>query len=293
MALPANINTPAELTAWVAAHYAGPLRAQVYAQLLPAVRQRTAPMPGWAAKFKNGGANPTTGTTSPAAGSSGAPAQTAAAAPPPPAVSYGQQAGIQGTQDQIAALPGIYNPQRLAGFAQGARGLTDQGYYDSATVGQRQVLPDGTITYGVDAGPNGQAYRNSDNSIAAANNSRGTLFGSAAREQTGFATQGLNNARDAIIRGLGTTQDQTLADQAQRRASLGSDLAVAQGNYADWQAQQNVPPVTPAASAVSSATAARTTYDFNPNRTTLDARYGVGKYKVTRAGNGKYVVTPL
>ena len=257
MALPANIDTPQKLTQWVAAHYAGPQRASVYAQFLPQVRQRMAApiMPAYASKFTGGAAAKSGATAGTAAGSTQGSTTATPATPPAPARSYGQEAGIQGTQDQINAQPGIYNPKRLSIFAEGARSLTDQGLYDTAQVGQRTAQQDGTITYGIDAGPNGQAYRNAANNVAAANNARGTLFGSAAREQQATAANALNNQRDAYLRGLASQQDTTLADQAQQTRTLSSQLASQRGDYTDWQAQQPVPAPT-AQDAVSTAAAA-------------------------------------
>lgn len=214
--------------------------------------RRAAAAPGWlwwggkrwsAARV---GARPTGASAAVYGPRAAAPAAPAPAAPAPLPTSLGQEATIQGYQDQITSLPGTYNPQRLALYAEGARGLTDQGYYDRATVGTRTTGADGTITYGIDGTGDGQAYRNAYQGIDNAANSRGALFGSAAAWGRQDAQTGLNNARDAVIRGLASRQDTLTADQAQARAQLGSSLGTAQGDYADWRAQQPVPPPTPA-----------------------------------------------
>lgn len=170
------------------------------------------------------------------------------APPPPPAplpVSYGQQAGIDAYGNQIGALPGIYNPKRLSIYAEGARNLTDQGLYDTATADVAGTGADGTVTYKILTGPDGRAYRQAYQSIGSSANARGTLFGSNAQRDTAQAQTSLNNQRDAYLRGLAGQQDATTADQASQLLGLSGQRSTAEGNYADWQAQQMVAPPAP------------------------------------------------
>lgn len=209
-----------------------------------------------------------TGTpVTPGVAAPGAPPAPGAGVPPLP-VSLGFESQIQGINDQIGSLPGVYDPQRLALYASGARGLTDQGLYDLATADVAQAGPAGT-SYTVRGIGQGAAYRDQFGQIYAANNARGTLYGTAARQQKNQAERGLNNTRDAIIRGLGQSQDQITREQAQQRIALGQALGQTQADYADYRAQQLAPvppaPTAPAAQAVRVVTSKPKTKPKPPN----------------------------
>lgn len=184
-----------------------------------------------------------------AAPAAGAPAAGGAAAPalPPtaPPVSLGAQAGIDSLTDLISSQPGIFNPQRLALFAEGARGLTDSGYFDRATADVAATAPDGSVTYRVAVGPDGQRFRDAANDAAAAANSRGMLFSSANREEQARRRTDLENARQAILRQLSGRQDDLTRSQLDSTQQLRGDLSTRQGEYADWRAAQPVPPPAP------------------------------------------------
>jgi len=233
-------------------------------------------------------------TGAPAPGTAGAaPAPAAAPPPAPPPVSYGQEARMQGYNDQIASLPGVYDPQRMRLYAEGARRLSDEGYFDVSRAEVASNDPNAT-TYQVMGSGVGQRARGAFNDTQAAANSRGMLFSSATREAHGQQQKAIANAREAILRGLAGQQDQITAEQAQRTASLRGDLATGQGEYADWRSQQ-MAPIPPDTSGAPASTGGRGTpvasYAFRPNTTTLDRQYGVGGYRLTRAGNGKWVVS--
>lgn len=183
------------------------------------------------------------GTPATAAGPASAPVPAAPGLP----VSFGQQAGIDAITGRISSQPGIFNPQRLALFAEGGRALTDQGYYDTAQTDVASTTADGSTSYRIVAGPDGQLYREAVNDTAAAANSRGMLFSSARREAESRRVTDLNNARQAILRGLSGQQDSITAQQLEGTTSLRGDLTRAQGDYADWRASQPVPVAPPSA----------------------------------------------
>lgn len=185
------------------------------------------------------------------AGASPAPAASAPVPPAPattPPTSFARDAGIQGLNDQLTSLPGIYNPQRLALYAEGGRSLTDQGYYDTAQTDVAATGADGSTSYKIVAGPDGRLYREGTNDIRGAANSRGMLFSSATREAEAARARDLNNARQSFLRGLSGQQDSITGQQTERATGLRSDLNSAQGEYADWRAAQPVPaaPTAPA-----------------------------------------------
>lgn len=188
------------------------------------------------------GTRPGPGTPATAAGPAGA---APASAPPPLPVSLGAQAGIDSVTDQLGALPGIFNPRRLSLYTEGGRGLTDEGYFDTAQVDVAAQTPDGSTSYRIVAGPDGQLYREATNGINAAANSRGMLFSSATRESQASRARALTNARDSILRRLSSSQDSITGDQTQQAATLRGDLNTRQGEYADWRASQPVPPPPP------------------------------------------------
>ena len=218
-----------------------------------------------------------------------APAAPAGTAPVPPApgplpVSLGRQAGIDSLGEQLGALPGIYNPQRLSLYAEGARGLTDQGYFDRATADVAATGPDGSTSYKVVAGPDGQLYRDATNQTAAAANSRGMLFSSATREATARGATALTNARDAILRRLSSGQDDITRQQTGQATSLRGDLNTAQGDYTDWQATQPVPPPPPPAPGAAAKAPAGPAGPNNPrNPGSLKGRVWWGTDRYARA----------
>lgn len=215
------------LPAWIARHYAPELRAGIYARLAPQVKARAAAPRG---------------TTAPAP----VPAPPAPVAPP---VSYGQEAGIQSIQDRLNAQTGIYNPQRQALYTEGARGLTDQGYFDVATPGVTGTAADGSVSYGVTGSAEGRLFRDSRMGVQNAANARGAFYSSARRNAEALGQKQLSDARDAILRGLAANQDTITANQASSVTDLRGQLGTAQGDYADWRAQQVVPapPASPSA----------------------------------------------
>lgn len=184
-------------------------------------------------------------------GNTGSAGSAVPAPPPPPPVSFGQQANITNLISQRAGLSGIYNPQRQALFAEGARGLTDQGYFDIATPLVASTDPaTGAVTYSVAGQGEGRLTREAMGSIRASANSRGMLFSSATRTGQRQARGDLENARQAALRRLGGEQDTITARQTQDYTGLSGQIGQAQGDYTDWRASQAVPLPAPASETV-------------------------------------------
>ncbi len=169
------------------------------------------------------------------------PVPPAPASTPPLPVSLGKQAGIDSLTDRLSSLSGIFNPRRLALYAEGARGLTDQGFLDTAQADVASTGADGSTSYRIVQGPDGQLYRQATNDTNAAANARGMLFSSATREQQQAKARDLNNARDAILRQMSGRQDEITGSQTQSTADLRGQLSTAQGDYTDWRSSQPVP----------------------------------------------------
>lgn len=220
--------------------------------------------------------------------------------------SYAQEAAIQAIQDRIAALSGVYNPQRLALYAEGQRSLTDQGLYDPRALYVEQagqISPEGSATFGLTSpfGLTGQpswgrAYREQLSDTAGAFGSRGAFFGSARADQQLRQVEALNNARDAIQRRIASEQQGITGQQTEQRAGLAGDLGTAQGSYADWRASQQAAIDEDRQGVVPSdqAPVARPrqwTGTAAPNLGSLSSRWGipVKQIRVTRPGGGGYL----
>lgn len=189
----------------------------------------------------------------PASGPPAAGAGAAAVPAPPPAVSFGQQSNIANLTAQRAGLSGIYNPQRQALFVEGARGLTDQGYFDIATPLVASTDPNtGAVTYQVAGRGDGRLFRDTANNISASANSRGMLFSSATRTGQRQARTELDNARQAALRRLAGEQDSITGRQTADYTGLSGQIGQAQGDYADWRASQAVPAPPPPSTTVAS-----------------------------------------
>ena len=219
-----------------------------YADFLRGRKSTEALAREWDAKHNGGRRVGPAAPAAPPAGASAPVPPAPAPAPAPPPVSVGRQAGIDSITDRLAAQPGLFNPRRLALYAEGGRGLTDRGYFDKATVDVAAQGADGSTSYRLVTGPDGQLYREAINDTAAAANSRGMLFSSATREQQATRARDLTNARDSILRSLSSGQDDLTRQQAADTTSLRGDLPTAQGDYADWRSSQPVP-VPPAPTA--------------------------------------------
>lgn len=207
---------------------------------------------------------------SPAPAASAPPPVPPAAAPAP--VSFGAQAGIDSINGRISALPDLYNPQRLALYAEGGRSLLDQGFYDTATTDVAATGSDGSTSYRLVTGADGRLYREATNDINASANSRGMLFSSATREAQGASARDLNNARESFLRGLSSKQDAITGAQTEAGVGLRNDLNQAQGDYADWKASQPVPvppaaPTTPKGAVAASPSPAGPPGPNNPRST--------------------------
>ena len=194
-----------------------------------------------------GGGGGTAAPAAPAAPESYAGAAPAAPAPPvaippaPPPVSFGQQANIDNLERQRAGLSGIYNPQRRSLYTEGARGLTDEGYYDiAAPVAVNTDPATGAVSYTVSGQGEGRVYRDNRSQINAGANSRGMLFSSATRADQNRAATGLENARQAALRRLAGQQDDITGRQTADYTGISGAIGQAQGDYTDWRASQAV-----------------------------------------------------
>lgn len=230
--MPTNLD---DLWGWVSRHYAPHLRRGVFNKLGPQVRAR---------EVAAAAATPRQ-APSPAATPGALPPPPSAPEPLPPSLSF--DARLQGYTDRINSLPGIFNAQRGSLFAQGQRSLLDQGYFDTADVQEASRAADGSVTFRLQGGPEGQAFRGSRNNIAAGANSRGALDSSATRERVFYSNRDLTNARDSILRNLAGGQDDITQRQTTGLTELDQGRREAQGEYADWRANQSVAPVVPPA----------------------------------------------
>jgi hypothetical protein len=188
---------------------------------------------------------------SPAATAPAAPEPAAPAAIPPQPddpVSFERDSNIKLLIAEKAGLSGIYNPRREEIFIEGARGLTDEGFYDvAAPVAVTTDPVTGAISYQVAGQGKGRVARDNRNTIAASANSRGMLYSSAAREQQGRATTDLRNAREAALRRLAGQQRALTGQQMGRVAELSGQIEQAQDEYKDWRNTQMVPVAPPVA----------------------------------------------
>lgn len=230
---------------------------------------------------------PTTAQTSAAARAffpAGSPAVSAApvSAPSTPAplpVSLARQALLDQIAGQMAALPGVYNAQRLASAVNAARGLTDQGLADTADYNTLASNAQGS-TYGVGWLGEGQRARNLRTQNAGANDARGTYYSTQRARQDQWNNQAVTNTRDALLRGLQQGQDTSLRAQQNAYQGLSGEQNTQQAAYDDWRAQQTAPvpvaptPQTPAPGEAGSSVPRTLNYN-TASRPNLDANWSV------------------
>ena len=172
-------------------------------------------------------------------------------------VSAGYQARIDTANTGLAGLPGIFNPQRRSVAYDAAAGLNEQGF-------TRDTMPQaidegGNIVYRLVRGQDGRLYSQAFRKVGQQHNARGTFFSSFAQRDQRDARQQLDSQQNAIMRQFGAAQQGLTDQQAAQDRSLRGDLASTRGEYADWQAAQQVPDpgagVAPAGAAAMAAAA--------------------------------------
>lgn len=153
-----------------------------------------------------------------------------------PTTNAALSAQIASAERQISSLPGLFNPQRQALAAETARGLTDAGLFERASI--RPInAGSGSTTYGIDSRFQGQAYRDLTSGIMGAAASRGTGRGSAAARQLRLGTKNLTNQAQGALRQFGNQQADITRAQSRELQGLDATRAAAVGGLADFQAQ--------------------------------------------------------
>lgn len=168
------------------------------------------------------------------------------------------EARLQYLRNQIAALGGVYNPQREALAATSARNLTDTGYADQATY-TPSTDASGNVTYRLNLGGPGQVTRDALTGNAASFNARGGYSSTARVRADRMARDRIRNARDAMQRQFQGGQSDLFRQQNNTYQNLSGEEQVALGDYASWRAGQPAAapaPETPAPNEAASTPAA-------------------------------------
>lgn len=219
-------------------------------------------------------------------------------------VSAGQQARIDTINAGIAGLPGTFNPRRRTLAFDTAASMNEQGLTWGATPDQQEE--GGSIVWRIVRGQDGRLYRQAFRQNAAQFSARGTFDSSFYQRAQRDDRRDLDAARNAIMRQFGNQQADLTGQQLAEDQRLRGDLAQARGEYADWQAQQQVPtPSAPAAPVAGPAPAAAPGAvganragnivtgmrwgDMSPGVASSLAHKYPG-YRAVRAGNGTVVL---
>lgn len=167
------------------------------------------------------------------------PAAAAAAAAPvvndPVSVAY--QNRIDAITDRINSLGDIFNPQREVAAINARNALTDNGWFDRASLVQN-LSGAGDVSYGVSGIGEGQNQRDQVTGSDGNFNARGALFSSAANRQRNSIISRLQTQRARMVEALAQSQRASLAEQMQAGVGYGNDLANARGEYEDWKSAQ-------------------------------------------------------
>ena len=168
------------------------------------------------------------------------------------------EARLQYLRNQIAALGGVYNPQREALAATSARNLTDTGYADQATY-TPTTDASGNVAYRLNLAGPGQVTRDALSGNAASFNARGGYSSTARVRADRVARDRIRNARDAMQRQFQGSQSDLFRQQNNQYMGLSGEEQVALGDYASWRADQPAAapaPETPAPNEAASTPAA-------------------------------------
>ena len=215
-------------------------------------------------------------------------ATTAAAAPALP-TDPGYEARLRYIDNRMAALPGMYNPQRERLAAESSRGLTDTGYADASTWTAGTPDASGNVSYTLGLTGEGQVQRNAISGNAGQFNSRGTYYSTARNRQDRLDTQQIQNARDAMLRRFQTDQTGLYDQQESARLGISGEQATTQDAYRDWRADQPVAPSAPLPETPGpgeAASASRRRVWAGASRPVDLERAG---WTVSRRGNGSWV----
>ena len=214
------------------------------------------------------------------------------AAPPLPTNPFLEESLVD-IEEQIAGLPGRFNPLRLRLASNTAADLARLGLFRDV-IARETKDADGNVTFRLVTGPDGRAYRQAFRRTDASHASRGTLNSSFAQHDRQASRRALDDQRQAALRGFGERQEGITAQQAAALRGLQGERRGVRGSIAEWQAAQQAPPAPPQPESVG-AQPPRPAGNQDLPRTIfyasdrglqakLDNRFGLGTYEVRKRG---------